>query len=219
MLKEDSESHGTADGAGGRTRAAQAAARSAASAVGSKVEAVKDEVTDAVAKAGARAKDVVERVKSSAKDSVQKSGRKAQDAAGAVAQTMRGATATVVSPAMGKAQSAIVETKDRLDSAAESATQRAQQARDDIGESWASVREALWRRIETDVAGPARAFTEMATRSRKLLGPSRERIAQAAVAIGAATASAYGMVASAAPQFVELSPLLKAKIAIAGSRG
>lgn len=219
MLNKESESRSAADGVGGRTRAAQAAVTAAAAAVGNKVEALKEEATSAAARSGAKAKDVLDRVGSSAKDTMQKSGRVAKDAAGAAAQTMRGVTADVVAPVMAGAQSAVGETKDRLVSAAESTTQRAHQVCDDVGALWASVGEPLWHRIEAEVSGPARAFAEAATRSLESLGPARERIAQAAVAVGAATAAAYSKVAAASPQFGELSPVLKAKIAIAGSSG
>ena len=187
--------------------------------MGSKVEAVKDDTAEAVARSGAKAKDVLESVGNSAKDGMQKSGRIAQDAAGAAAQTMRGLHAAVVSPAIGKAQSAIVETKGRLASAAELATQRVDEARDNASERLVSVGASLRQRIKLDVAGPVRAFVVVAARSLEPLDPARKRISEAAVAIGAATAAAYGKVAAASPQFGELSPLLKAKLALAGSRG
>ena len=157
MSIKESESRGTADAPGGRTRAALAAFRSATAAVGSKVEAVKDDTADTVARSGAKAKDVLESVGNSAKESMQKSGRLAQDAAGAAAQTMHGLHAAVVSPAIGKAQSAIVETKGRLASAAELATQRVDEARESASERLVSVGESLRQRIKLDVAGPARA--------------------------------------------------------------
>ncbi len=219
MSKKESQSLGTTVAPDGRTRAAHTAVRSAVAAVGSKVEAAKDDAADAIARSGARAKDVLERVGDSAKDGIQKSGRMAQDAAGSAAQTMQGVHAAAVSPAIGKAQSAIVETKDRLASAADSATQRMEKARESASERWAAVGESLRRRIEADVAGPAKAFAEAAARRLESLGPAREQVVQAAVAVGAATAAAYGKVATASPQFGELSPLLKAKFALAGSRG
>ncbi len=218
-MSDQPDSRDVNDAPEGRIESAQAAVKAVAASLGDKVGSVKDDATKVAASARATAREALHVTRNLAQDGLHEMGRSAKGAASATAEALRSAKATAITGAVGTAQSAVSEAQGRLEAVAGSTAAFTALARDNVYEKWIPLGKSLRQRIRNDVSDSAEALVEEAVRFLKASSPIRERIARSAVAVGIATAAAYKKIAAASPQFAELSPALKAKIALAGGRG
>ena len=74
-------------------------------------------------------------------------------------------------------------------------------------------------RIKEAVEEKVKDFADVVTYRLSDSEEFKKRFKEAAIAVGVATATAYGKILAVMPKFTELSPVLKAKIAMAGGHG